>query len=122
MPFPLAPFTITSASTSGDAAVVTVEGELDLHTRSAFARELLAARGRGATRILLDLLGVTFLDSTAVGVVAATARELTEAGGQMHVVTDSPHTLRVFDLMGVTRFVRVHRTMHGGLECMAEAA
>lgn len=121
MVFPIAPFCITTATTSDGAAIVTVGGELDLNSRAAFARELLAARGRGARTLVVDLLDVPFLDSTAVGVLAATARELRDEAGTVFVVTDSPHALRVFDLTGLSRLVRTYPTMSSALDD-AEAA
>src|SRR2546428_2839769 len=105
MEFPLVPFTISGAMIGDLAAVVTVAGELDLYTQPQFADELSAARGRGAQVLLVDLLDVTFLDSTALGAIAATARELFQCGGRILLVTDSPHTLRAPSLTGIDRLL-----------------
>jgi anti-anti-sigma factor len=122
MKFPIEPFTISGAMIGDLAAVVTVGGELDLHTEGQFSDELTAARGRGARVLLVDLLDVTFLDSTAVGAIARAARELFDGGGRILVVTDSPHTRRAFELTGLDRLVTLHRTVNTALEDVAQAA
>ena len=122
MEFPIIPFAVRSAATADGVVIVTATGELDLHARAPFARELLAARGRGATTLLVDVLGVSFLDSTAVGLLAATARDVNAEGGRVVVVTDSPHARRVFELTGLTRHVDLERTLSGALETVEAVA
>lgn len=122
MNFPITPFAIRSAETPTGVLILTAEGELDLHARAAFARELLAARGRGATTLVVDIRDVSFLDSTAVGLLTAAARGAAVDDGRVIVVTDSPHARRVFELTGLTRLVEVHRTLHGALDTAGAAA
>ena len=52
---------------SGSRALVTVAGELDLHSCSAFKRAIDAAARRAPVHLVLDLSAVTFMDSTALG-------------------------------------------------------
>jgi anti-sigma B factor antagonist len=122
MAFPVAPFTISGAMIGDLAAVVTVGGELDLYTEPQFSDELAAACDRGARVLVVDLLDVTFLDSTALGAIAGAARELCDGGGRILVVTDSPHTLRAFALTGIDRLVTLHRSVNTALDDVAQAA
>jgi anti-sigma B factor antagonist len=59
-------FTDAQASAQGDLAVVFVDGELDLATAPALEQSLLAAE-RGVSReLVLDLGGVTFMDTSGL--------------------------------------------------------
>jgi anti-sigma B factor antagonist len=49
-------------------AVVVATGEIDLYTAPAM-RDCLAAATKSSSRVLIDLSGVTFLDSTGLGVM-----------------------------------------------------
>jgi anti-sigma B factor antagonist len=51
--------------------VVVVRGELDWSTAPAVQNVLKATFGRGATRVILDLAAVTFMDSTGLAVLVA---------------------------------------------------
>jgi anti-sigma B factor antagonist len=62
----------------GDGYVLTVSGELDLATHGILSGELKRAEASEAKRILLDLGGLTFMDSTGLAVlVEAHARSAT---------------------------------------------
>jgi anti-sigma B factor antagonist len=51
-----------------DCAVVVATGEIDLYTAPAM-RACLVAAAESSSRVLIDLSGVTFLDSTGLGVM-----------------------------------------------------
>ena len=52
---------------SGQHTVVGVTGELDVATSPMLRDSLLALVNRGADSLVVDLRGVTFIDSTGVG-------------------------------------------------------
>ena len=51
------------------AVVVRLAGELDLYNAHAVRDQLLAAAERGPERLVVDLSGLTFIDSTGLGVL-----------------------------------------------------
>ena len=67
---------------SGSRALVTVAGELDLHSCSAFKRAIDAAARRAPVHLVLDLSAVSFMDSTALGVLAAEQRRRRRAAAR----------------------------------------
>lgn len=69
-------FTLTTERLPGDAFVVHVDGELDLYTAPQLEAELGGLIDMGATRILVDLTDVPFLDSTSLGALIAVAGRL----------------------------------------------
>ena len=57
-------------------ALVDVDGEVDLYTSPQLKRLLAEAIDTGADRIVADFRDVTFVDSTALGVLLTSARRL----------------------------------------------
>jgi anti-sigma B factor antagonist len=61
-----------------DATVLTVTGEVDVHSAPALREALVEAEARGLT-IVVDLSGVPFMDSTGLGVlIGALGRAIDE--------------------------------------------
>ena len=111
MELPVADFRICAAVLDGDVHVVSVAGELDLHTADDLSSELEGAIAQGPRRLVVDLGGVTFLDSTALGALVGAAKRARLAGARTVVVTDDPHTSKVFRITALDRVVDVRRTL-----------
>jgi anti-sigma B factor antagonist len=88
--------------------VVEVSGEIDVTSASVLRDRLLALLNRGADSLVVDLRGVTFLDSTGAGSLLRIFHRQGLLGGSIHFVADQPEVLRVFDLLQLTR--RLHVT------------
>ncbi|MGH8969162.1 MAG: STAS domain-containing protein [Actinomycetes bacterium] len=88
--------------------VVEVTGEVDVASAPELRDNLLALVNRGADSLVVDLRGVTFIDSTGVGSLLRIFHRQGLLGGQVHFVADQPSVLRVFDIMQLTR--RLHVT------------
>ena len=87
-------------------------GELDVATAPMLRDSLLALLNRGADSLVVDLRGVTFIDSTGVGSLLRIHHRQGLLGGRVHFVADQPPVLRVLDLMQLTR--RLHVTADRG--------
>jgi anti-sigma B factor antagonist len=92
----------------GPHTVIEVMGELDASNGSVLRDRLLALLNRGADSMIVDLRGVTFIDSTGAGSLLRVFHRQGLLGGSIHFVADQPAVLRVFDLMQLTR--RMHVT------------
>jgi anti-sigma B factor antagonist len=101
------PFHLSSASLTARAATVAVEGELDVYTAPELD-ELLRKLGDGVTHVLVDLTGVTFLDSAGVGLLTQNAKRLTARGGMMMLAIDTASVRKIFELTGLDRFFVIH--------------
>jgi anti-sigma B factor antagonist len=108
-------FHATVASLSGSLALVSVSGELDLYTSERLQRAIGEATSVGADEVLLDLSGVGFIDSTALGVIVQETKRLEGRGQCLLLVTNDPRTLRVFEVTGLDRVLRRHATLHDAL-------
>jgi anti-sigma B factor antagonist len=92
----------------GPHTVVGVTGELDVATASTMRDILLGLLNRGVDSLVVDLRGVTFIDSTGVGSQLRVFHRQGLLGGRVHFVADHDAVLRVLDLMQLTR--RLHVT------------
>ena len=101
----------TTAQIGADAYVVSVAGELDIATAGRLSDELERTADRGARRVIVDLVGLTFIDSVALGVLTEEARRLRADGGTCVVVSQDPRILRVFEITGLDRIFRIERSL-----------
>jgi anti-sigma B factor antagonist len=94
------PFGMTSAR-EGDVHAIRLFGELDLASAGAVQAELERAEAGDARSLLLDLSGLTFMDSTGVRlVVTAHARSRADAD-RLALVRGPAAVQRVFEICGV---------------------
>lgn len=82
--------------------VVAVSGEIDVATAPQLRECLHRIIAEGEATIVLDLLGVTFLDSTALGVLVGALKRCRELGGDLHVVVADPRIVKIFEITGLT--------------------
>ena len=89
----------------GDVAVLDLNGRIRINGGSlALHRSIRCLVDEGKTKILLNLAGVTHIDSTGLGELISSYVTLTNKGGQIKLV----HlTERLQDLMTITKLVTV---------------
>jgi anti-anti-sigma factor len=90
-------------------------GELDLHCSETLEDALERERMRGAKRLVLDLQGVTFLDSTALRVLLTARSRLRADHGELVLVAPTRPVRRVLDVSGVSRLLTIHDDTSGGV-------
>jgi anti-anti-sigma factor len=71
-----------SSEHRGESLIVVVRGDLDVVTSPQFDEFLTAARQRSA-RIVLDLSGVDFMDTSSLAVIIGHWKALVAAGGTL---------------------------------------
>ena len=93
--------------------VVSVEGELDLHTAPQLDEAL---RSTECPRVILDLTDAPFLDSTALGVIVASEKRMQAEGRQLVVAAGNPAALRVFSITGFDRSLKIRMSLSEAIE------
>jgi anti-sigma B factor antagonist len=97
---------------TGSRALVTAVGELDLNTCPQFKKALDSAARRAVNHLVVDLSGVTFMDSTALSLLAAEQRRRAEP---LHLVATEPQLLRILEVTGCTRIFVIHSSLDDAL-------
>lgn len=106
-----------SASRLGrDSWAVALSGEIDAYTVDQVRLTLSSLLDEGARWVIVDLLGVGFIDSLGVAALASAASALAETGGQLVLATDDAHVLRTLELMGLTSMLEVERSLVEAVE------
>jgi anti-sigma B factor antagonist len=86
---------------AGDVAILDLAGRIVLNDGSAAIREAIAKlREEGASKILLNLADVSFMDSSGLGELASAFAAIKRAGGQLKLVNLPP---RIGDLLRITK-------------------
>lgn len=88
--------------------VLSVRGEVDVSTAPELRERLLALAERGATLAVVDLSLVSFVDSTALGVLVSGVKRLRSAGGDLRLVVTEPRIAKVFEITGLTDVFKIY--------------
>jgi anti-sigma B factor antagonist len=113
---------IVQSAQVGGALVVTACGELDLYGAESLRTEIDRVLDRRGTRLVVDLLGVSFIDSTALGVLVGAAKRVRAEGGRIVLVSDDPRTLRVFEITGLDGVFTLERSLMAAIDAAIAAS
>jgi anti-sigma B factor antagonist len=97
--------------TDGSIPVVAVSGEIDVATAPQLRECLHHVITEGNATVALDLLGVSFLDSTALGVLVGGLKRCRELGGDMRIVVVDPRIIKIFEITGLTNVFNISETL-----------
>ena len=114
-------FSVNTAALGGDAFIVTITGEVDLHTAPELEHALDGVVGLGGTAVALDLSEVSFVDSTVLGVLLRIRQRLHDLGGEVVVVTQDRRVLRTFEVTGLDRVIVIERQLADAVATISPA-
>lgn len=98
-----------------DVTVVSLDGELDVVAADALRAHLTALIRAGHTHLVADLTGVSFLDSTGLGVLVGALKRTTDAGGSISLVVDQDRLMKILRVSALTQVFPIHRTLDRAL-------
>jgi anti-sigma B factor antagonist len=98
-----APFEIRDRELGPDEHLIELCGQVDLYTAPEFKERLIRVIEQGTKHIVVDLSAVSFMDSTALGVLVGGLKRLRPAGGSISVVSADEHVRRLFEMAGLDR-------------------
>lgn len=96
------------AAVSGHNLLVKVKGDASFGISPAFKQMGLAAVGRNAHRIIVDMRECTGVDSTFVGMLAGLSGKLKGGGGGITLVNVTPKVEDVLQTLGLNVLVEIH--------------
>jgi anti-sigma B factor antagonist len=92
-----------------DVTVMTLTGQITLDDGDLlFRRHVHALLDRGRTKILADLAGVTIIDSSGIGMMAAKLKTVREKGGDLKLVRLTSRNQHLLGLLKLRTVFDVH--------------
>ncbi len=93
---------------SGGLMVVRINGEIDHHSavemRSGIDSEIFERRPE---KLILDLSGVDFMDSSGLGLILGRLANMRKIGGELVVLNPNDGVLKILKLAGAERILKI---------------
>lgn len=81
--------------------VLVVSGAIDLQTRDRLGEAGRALLANGVDRLVLDLSGVRFIDSTGIGALVELGHDAADANAGVVIRRPSERVLRILEITGL---------------------
>src|ERR1700720_2187392 len=95
--------------------VLAVKGEVEVYTAPRLRERLVDLVSQGRLRIVVDLEGVDFLDSTGLGVLVGGLKRLRSNDGDLGLVCTQHRILKVFEITGLTKVFAIHDSVEAAV-------
>jgi len=105
---------VSGVDDRGDAIVIRLAGELDLYNANAVRQEIVRQTDRKPQRLVVDLSGVTFIDSTGLGVLIE-GRSRLEDRSSFLLAGPRLETQRALEVSGLDRHFVVYASVEEAL-------
>ena len=83
--------------------VVTIKGEIDIHTCPELSKMLQTVMSHGDKKIVLNFENVQYIDSTGLGSIAVCAKSLQPNDGHIYVISAKPQIKKIFEISGLSK-------------------
>lgn len=98
-----------------DTVVVTVYGDLDLHSADQLGDLLVGVVDRGTSLVVVDLSDVEFVDSQGLGALMRGTRRFGAGKDRFRLVVPAPEIRRVFEITALDRVFPLDATREQAL-------
>ncbi|MFE6486230.1 STAS domain-containing protein [Streptomyces sp. NPDC057757] len=95
--------------------VVTMRGEIDRAIREELTEALLSHGGVTPPRTVVDLSGVTFMDSSGINALIAAHKSTHDAQGWLRIAGAQASVLRLLEIVGLDQVIGCHPTVEHAL-------
>jgi anti-sigma B factor antagonist len=112
-------FSVDVERLEGDVAVVVLAGEVDLYTAPRFKDAVMHSIDDGVQRVIIDLTGATFIDSTALGVLVNAGKRLRLRQGVLAIACLAGNIRRILEITGLDGVFAICPSRAAALEALA---
>lgn len=96
----------------GKALYIELEGEIDHHNAQGLREKIdMAFDPTGCKQMIFDFSGVTFMDSSGIGMIIGRYKNVKKRGGNVAVVGMSPEIGRIFQISGLAKIIDSYKTV-----------
>ena len=104
-----------SSETVGGRRVLDVAGEVDVYSAPALRERVTSLLQPDSTQLVVDLTGISFIDSTGLGVLVAGQNRAGELGGGLSLVCQQERVLKLFRITGLDQVFAIFPTLSEAL-------
>lgn len=91
-------------SVKGEVTTAYISGEIDHHSAAVIRADIdNAVELNMPSLLVLDFTGVSFMDSSGIGLVMGRYRNLSRCGAKLHITGVSPQIYKVMKLSGIEK-------------------
>lgn len=94
----------------GDATVVALQGEIDMHHTPGVQRVLSQAYEKKPSRLVVNLEDVTYMDSSGIGTLVETLRKIKAYDGKLVLCGMNERVHSVFEITRLDQFFTIVAT------------
>ena len=96
--------------------VLAVSGEIDVYTAPMFKQAVVGLVTEGIKHLIIDMNGVTYMDSSGFGALLGATKRLRPEGGALHLVGAKPTVERMLHLTRLDTVIDMFPTMDQAIE------
>jgi anti-sigma B factor antagonist len=100
----------------GSAMVLRLEGRLNMVAAAEVRRAMTEVVAGGTARLVVDLGGTSFLDSSGLGSLVAGLKSARQAGGDLRIAAVPEQALMVLRLTNLDRILKPYGTVADALD------
>jgi anti-sigma B factor antagonist len=115
-------FQVRTTELLPECYVVSVDGELDLHTAPELERAFDTILAQGARSVVVDFVGLEFIDSAALAAMLRALPRFRSRGGHFVLVTEDRRIHRTLEITGLDGTFDVEPRLGDAVERVLAAA
>jgi anti-sigma B factor antagonist len=96
--------------------VLAVTGEIDIYTAPLFKQAVVNMVSEGTKDVIIDLAGVTFMDSSGFGTLLGATKRLRPEGGGLHLAGANSTIQRMLRLTRLDTIMQVYGSVEEAAE------
>ncbi|MBP2642144.1 MAG: anti-sigma-factor antagonist [Firmicutes bacterium] len=101
------------------ALIVRIDGEMDLNGTDQFRNTIDSALENSQVKyLIISLKGVSFIDSSGVGVILGRYKKISAVGGKLLIANVKPQVARILDVSGLLRIIKVFSSESEALDSL----
>jgi anti-sigma B factor antagonist len=105
-----------------DLPVLFVTGEIDIYTAPLFKQAVVNLVSDGNSNVIIDLSGVSFMDSSGFGTLLGATKRLRPLGGGLHLAGANSTIQRMLRLTRLDTIMQIHDSVDDAVASVREAS
>jgi len=91
----------------GGVPVLDLQGEVDSYNSPKLREKLIALIDDGESKLVINLSGVDYIDSTGLGTLVGGLKRASEKGGAIQIICPNEQIYKVFSITGLVKVFQI---------------